>query len=94
VVGQHPVQLLGHGPVERAHPRLHVAERDPGLRRGERARQGRVRVAVDEREAGLELTQDGLQRGEDARSLLGVGPRSSCQLAVRSGNSELVEEHL
>ena len=38
VVGQHAVELLGHRAVERAHPRLDVGDRDPGLGGRQRAR--------------------------------------------------------
>ena len=47
------VELLGHRAVEGAHAGLDVGDRDPRLRRGERAGERRVRVAVDEHRVGL-----------------------------------------
>ena len=48
VVGEHPVVLLGHPPVERAQAGLQVRHRDVHLDRGDRAGQRRVGVAVDQ----------------------------------------------
>ncbi|MEJ7718202.1 MAG: hypothetical protein WKF31_09645 [Thermoleophilaceae bacterium] len=85
VVAQHAVQLLGHRTVARAHARLHVGHRARGLRGRDRARQRRARVAVDENEVGVELLEMGLELGEDAGGLGGVGPGGRAELAIGGG---------
>jgi hypothetical protein len=71
VVGEHAVQLLGHAPVERPHPRLHVRHRHVALRARQGARERGVGVAVDEHHVGPQLFQLGLQRGQHPRGLAG-----------------------
>ena len=93
MVGEHPVELLGHRAIERAHPGLHVGHRDPGLGGGQRARQRRVGVAVDEHRVGRDLDQHRLERRQHARGLRGVRPARDVQLALGRGQAELGEEH-
>ena len=66
VVGDDPVDLLGHRAVEAAQPRLDVADRDPELRGAERRRERRVDVAGDEHEVGPLVAQHGLEPLEHA----------------------------
>ena len=65
---------------------------NPRLGRRQRPGEGRVGVAVDERERGLELGQHGLQRRQDARRLGGVRAGSGAQLAGGARHVELLEE--
>ena len=92
VVGDDAVELLGHRAVERAHPGLDVRDGDPQLRRCERARERRVRVAVDEHRVGLLGAQQIAERGEHARRLLGVRAAAELQLDVRARHRELAHE--
>ena len=52
VVGDDPVDLLGHPSIEAAEASLDVGERNAELGRHECAGQGRVRVAVDQDDVG------------------------------------------
>ena len=61
VVGDDPVDLLGHRPVEAAQAGLDVGDRDPELRRAERRSQGRVDVAGNEDQVGALGAQDRLE---------------------------------
>jgi hypothetical protein len=94
VVGEHAVELLGHRAVERAHPRLHMGDRDPHLRRGQRAGQRRVRVAVDEHHVGALGRQQRRQRGQHAARLLGVGAAAQLEQVLGPRQLQLVEEDL
>ena len=94
LVDQDTVHLLGHPAVERAHPRLHVGHRHPGLRRRERGGQRRVRVSVDQRQIRLCLGEHPFEETEDPRGLLGVRAAPGAELAVRRGYPELLEEDL
>ena len=93
MVGDDAVELLGHRAVERAHAGLDVRDRDPRLRRGERARERRVRVAVDEHRVGPLVAQ---QRRRARRACAPVcsvfEPPPSPQLDVRRGHVELAHE--
>ena len=92
MVGEHSVELLRHRPVARAHARLHVRHRNPQLCRSERAGQGRIRVAVNERHVRRPFPQHRLERREHARRLLGRSAGPDAQLVVRRGHIELLEE--
>ena len=54
LVGQAPVDLLGHRVVEAAQAGLDVGDRDPELGRDERRGERRVHVAIDDDERRLE----------------------------------------
>ena len=53
VIGESPVVLLRHPPVEAPQPRLEVADRNVQLDRRERGRERRVDIARDDDEVGL-----------------------------------------
>ena len=93
-VDHHPVQLLRHAPVERAQARLDVADRHVLLRGDEGARQGRVRVTVDEHGVRGLVSEHRLETDEHARGLLGVGARAALDTAVGRAQPELLEEDL
>ena len=82
--------LLGHREVAAAQPGLDVRERDRRVRCGPRARERRVRVAVDEDDVGR-LRGDPL--GD--RRLHPLGVRGvQIEAVARLGEAELVEEDL
>ena len=93
MVGQDAVELLGHRAVERAHAGLDVRDRHAGLRSGERAGEGRVRVAVDEHGVGRLAGDQRLERAEHARRLRAVRPERDPELTIGRREAELGEEH-
>src|SRR5215207_5713008 len=70
MVGDDPVDLLGHRPIEAAEPGFDVPDRDLKARCAERGGEGRVDVAGNEHEIGPRLAQYGLEPREHARGLL------------------------
>ena len=94
LVGDDPVDLLGHRAVEAAQARLDVGDRDPHLRRGQRRRQGRVDVAGDEHQVGRLVDQDRLEALHHPRRLLGVAARADLEHVVGRRHPELLEEDL
>ena len=98
VVGDHPVGLLGHGPVERAQPGLHVDQEGPGSVRVDRlgghqgAGQGGVHVPHHHHGPGPLGQEDRLKGGHDPGGLAGVAARAHSQGVVGPGNLQLVEE--
>jgi hypothetical protein len=94
LVGDDPVDLLGHGAVEAAQAGLDVGDRDAHLDRGQHRRQGRVDVARDEDEVGLLGLQHRLQPLHRPRRLRCMGPRAHLQHVVRGRHPELLEEDL
>ena len=72
VVGEAAVVLLRHRRVEAAEARLDVRDRNPELRRRERARERRVDVAGHDDERGLVLDEHRLDPDERTRRLLRV----------------------
>ena len=93
-VDQDPVQLLGHRPVERAKPGLHVRHRDAQLGRRQGACQRRVGVPVDEDGVGS-LRQDRLlDAGQHAARLLRMRSRADLEPVLGIAQFELVEEDL
>ncbi len=94
VVGQHAVELLRHRAVERAHAGLDVRDRDLSLGGGQRARQRRVRVAVDEHQVGALARQQALERLEHARGLGRVGAAAELEVVLGPRQAELGEEDL
>ena len=73
LVGDDPVDLLGHRPVEAAQAGLDVGDRDPHLRRGQRRRQGRVDVAGDDDQVGPLVGEHRLEPLHHPRRLLRRG---------------------
>ena len=89
-VDRDPVPLLRHRQVAAAQPRLDVGDRYARRDRRLGAREGRVRVAVDERPVGPLA----LERGEDPRAhRLRVGG-VEVEPVARLREPELLEEHL
>ena len=93
MIDEHAVELLRHRPVKGAHPGFHVSDRNPRLCPGQRAGQGRVGVTVDEHRVRSDLLDHRLERCQLASCLGGVRAARDAQLAVRSGDAELCEEH-
>ena len=91
-VGQHTVDLLRHGAVEGAEPRLDVGDADAALHGHERRGEGGVDVADDDDPVRLRLGQHRLEPRHDLRGLHGVGPGAHLEVHVRGGQSELLEE--
>ncbi len=79
VVGENAVELLGHRAVERPHAGLDVCDRHVGERRGQAARERRVRVAVDEDGVRTLGGEQRAERGEHARRLLACSCRRRCR---------------
>ena len=94
VVGEHAVELLRHRAVEGPHPCLDVRDRDPGLGGRERARERRVRVAVDEHERRPLVRHQRLERREHARRLRRVAAAAELEPVLGPRQPQLVEEHL
>ena len=93
-VGEDAVDLLGHGPVERAQAGLDVGHRDAELGRGERHGERRVDVAADADEVGRLLEQ---QRARTPRARARSARRAIPEPTPRktSGVGELeVGQHL
>ena len=85
-----PVPLLGHGEVTAAETCLDVGERQAELLRGERPRQRRVRVAVDQHPVGLL----GAEALHDRRSHHVRVGRAQVEPVLRLREPELLEKHL
>ena len=83
MVGDDAVELLGHRPVEAAQAGLDVRDGDPELRRGERAGERGVGVAVDEDGIRPFGEQDRLEGEQHPRGLLRVRPATDAQRVVR-----------
>ena len=93
MIHEHPVQLLRHRAVERAHARLDVHHRQARLRAREPAGERRVGIAVDEHRVWRELVDERLDRGEHARGLRAVRAARDPQFVVGLRESQLLEEH-
>ncbi len=94
VVGEHPVVLLGHPPVERAQARLEVRDRQVQLHRGQRAGERRVGVAVDQHPVRALLGQDRVEGGQHRAGLHAVAARPDAEVHVRRGDRQVGEEHV
>ena len=93
-VDDDPVHLLRHRALERAHPGLHVGERNLTLGRNERRAEGRVGVAVDQHRVGALRDQDRLQADHRGRRLPGMAAGADPELVVGRRQLELLEEEL
>ena len=94
MVGEHPVVLLGHPPVEGPQARLEMGDGQVQFHRGERAGEGRVGVAVDEGPVRPVGVEDALQRGEHAAGLDSVRPAAHSEVDIRVGDPQIGEEGL
>ena len=94
MVGDDPVDLLGHEAVERAEPRLDVVDRDVQLGGRECAGEGGVGVAVDEDAIGLLVEDDPFDRLEHPSGLGTVRARTDLEVMPGSRHPEFLEEHV
>ena len=93
-IGDDPVDLLGHGPVAAAQPRLDVADRDQQLLRRERAGDGRIDIAEDDRHVGA-LGQAQLLVGDhDTGGLLGVTAAADPEMVMRLRQAQIGEKRV
>ncbi len=92
VVGQHPVDLLGHPPIEAAQPGLDVGDRQVefGGRKG--TGQGRVGVAEHEHPVGLGTLQNGFDRLDHPPGVLAVRSATDTEVVVGLRQPKVAEE--
>ena len=94
VVGQDPVDLLGHGPVEGPQARLQVRDGHMELDCRQGPGQRGVRVPVDQDPVGT-VGLDGLVHGREHRSgLHAVRSRADPEVDVRGRDSQVAEEDI
>ena len=94
VIGQDPVDLLGHGPIEGAQARLQVGDGHVELDGGQRPGQRGVRVPVDQDPVGA-MGLDGLVHGREHRAgLHPVRPRADPEVDVRGRDPQVAEEDI
>ena len=91
-VGDDAVDLLGHGAVERAQPRLQVRRLHPQLHRRERAGDRRVHVPHHHDQIRPMLHQELLVGDHHLPGLLGVRAAAHPQVEMRLGQHEVPEE--
>ena len=94
VVGEDPVVLLRHAPVEAAQARLEVGEGQVHLHRGDGGGQGRVRVAVDEDPVRSLFAEHGIEGGEHGAGLHAVAAGADAEVDVWGGDGEVLEERV
>jgi hypothetical protein len=92
VVRDHPVDLLGHRPVEAPEAGLDVADPDVELRGRESPGHDGVGVALDEDDIRGLLHENVLDAGHDLRGLAGLGPGADIEVVLRFGQFEFLEE--
>src|SRR5438128_1763255 len=92
LVDEHPVDLLGHRPIEAAQAGLDVRERELELRRGERSGQRGVHVAGDHDHGRPLALKDRFQPLERATRLHPVAAGPDGEVVVRLWQAELLEE--
>lgn len=92
MVGQHPVDFLGHPPIEGAQARFHVRQGDMQFDRRQGAGEGGVGIAMDQdpvRPFVQEARLDGLQHAPGHGAVVEAG---DAQVVSRLGDVELLEE--
>ncbi len=94
VVGEDPVVLLGHAPVEGSEPRLEMGDGQVQLDRRERPGDGRVGVAVDDHPVRVLALQDRVERGQDPPGLYAMGAGPDAQVYRGVGDAEAGEKHV
>jgi len=87
MVGDDPVDLLGHHPVEAAQSRLHVRDGDPELGGGESAGSVEFVSPYTSTQSGTREIRKALDPGEHRRGLLPVRPEPIPRLKSGSGIS-------
>jgi hypothetical protein len=92
VVGDEPVDLLGHPSVEAPQARLDVGDRQVQLGRSQGSGQRRVRVAIDEHRVGALGQEDWLEGDEHPGRRPGLASPADSQAMVRASEAELGEE--
>ena len=92
MVGQDPVDLLGHGPVEGAQPRLQVGHRDVQLDGRQGRGQRRVRVPVDQDPVRGQGRQGLIERSEHRPGLGAVPARAHTQVDIGRRDPQVGEE--
>ena len=92
MVGDEPVDLLRHLPVEAAEAGFDVREGDVELRRRQRGGEGGVRVAVRHDDIGAAAREDLFEAGQHLAGLAPVAPWPHAEIERGGGNRELVEE--
>jgi hypothetical protein len=94
VIRQAAVDLFGHPVVEAAQAGLDVGHRDAELGGGQGARERGVRIAEDHDHVRAVLEHGRLERLEHAAGHPAMRAGADAQVAVGSGDAELVEEGL
>nr|BFE34451.1 hypothetical protein GCM10010200_067020 [Actinomadura rugatobispora] len=94
LVGQAPVDLLGHGHVEAAQAGLHMRDRDVQLGRDQRGGDRRVHVAVHHDQVRRAAQELPFEARHECGRLRGVAPRPHAEVHVRLGQPQLAEEDL
>jgi hypothetical protein len=94
MIGQDPIDLLGHAPVERTHACFDVGDGNVQLRRRKRAGQRRVGVAVDQHPRRPLLGEDPLDRLQHATGHGGVAESADAEMMAWRSKPELLEEHV
>ena len=94
MIGEDPVDLLRHPPVEGAQPRLHMGDGDVQLGRRQRPCEGGVRVAIDQHRIGPFGLKDRLQRLKHPAGHGAVPAAVDAQIVCRLRELELAKELL
>ena len=92
LVGEQPVELLGHAAVAAPQTGLHVRDRDTELGRAERGGDSGVDVPDDHDEVRSLLQQNRLQALQHVRRLGRMRARAGTKVVVRLRQPELLEE--
>ena len=92
LIGDDPVDLFGHAAIEAAQARLHVGDGNVEFRRGKRAGQCGVGIAVDQDPVGFFLDEDFLDGGKHLSCLRAVRPRANGQVVFGLGDFEFSEK--
>lgn len=94
VVRDHPVQFLGHAPVEASKSRLHMNDVRPGRHAGHGAgRRGRD-VADDEDRIRFPFAEHWDERPDDLPGLRDAVARTDAEIEIGVRDAELAEEHV
>ena len=92
VVRDHPVDLLGHRPVEAPEAGLDVANPDVELCGSESPGHDSIGVALDEDDIRLLLDENLLDAGQDLSGLLGMSSGPDVEVVLRLRKFEILEE--